>query len=60
MQSELPKPPNGNTETYRPFEFTEFIQDNWPYLVIVFVIIYIVVMYSKILKDRNNNKKKEE
>jgi hypothetical protein len=57
MQSELPKPQR--EDTYKPFEFTEFIQDNWPYLVIVLVMIYIVVMYSKILKDRKKNREDE-
>ena len=52
MQSELPKPQDN--QSYRSFEFTEFIQENWVYIVIVLVIIYIVIMYSKILKDRKN------
>lgn len=53
-QSELPKPQTD--ESYRSFEFTEFIQENWAYLIIVIVIVYIVVMYYKILKERKKNK----
>lgn len=54
MQSHLPKPQNDGVS--KPFEFTEFIQENWIYLAIVAVIIYIVVMYYKILKERKKNK----
>jgi uncharacterized membrane protein SirB2 len=52
MQKHLPKP-DGNT--YGAGEFSEFFQENWIYLALVAVIIYIVVMYSKILKDRKRN-----
>jgi hypothetical protein len=54
MQSELPKP--HHNESYRAFEFSEFIQENWVYLGIVLIMIYIVVMYAKIIKDRKKNK----
>lgn len=53
MQSELPKPQNDGV--YKPFEFTEFIQDNWIYLAIVAVMIFIVVMYYKIIKERKKD-----
>lgn len=56
MQSSLPNPEGSHSETYKPGEFNEFLQDNWIYLVIVIVIIYIVVMYYKILKERKKNK----
>jgi len=52
QQSELPKPEGSHSESYKPSEFSEFIQDNWIYLAMVVVIIYIVIMYSKILRDR--------
>ncbi len=52
QQSELPKPEGSSSETYKPDEFTEFFQDNWVYLAILLVIVYIVIMYSKILKER--------
>jgi len=54
MQSELPK--LHDNESYRAFEFLEFIQENWVYLGIVLIMIYIVVMYAKIVKDRKKNK----
>ena len=54
MQSELPK--LHDNESYRAFEFSEFIQENWVYLGIVLIMIYIVVMYAKIVKDRKKNK----
>ncbi|SDG90558.1 hypothetical protein [Psychroflexus sediminis] len=56
QQSELPKPEGSHSESYKPGEFTEFLQENWIYLAFVIVIIYIVVMYSKILKERKKNK----
>lgn len=56
MQSSLPNTQGGHSETYKPSEFSEFFQENWIYLAIVLVIIYIVVMYMKILKDRRKNK----
>lgn len=52
MQSELPKPQSNSKE----FELAEFFQENWIYLAIVVVIIYIVVMYAKILKERRKNR----
>lgn len=52
-QSELPNPQD---EIYKPFEFTEFLEENWVYLAIVIVIVYIVVMYYKIVKERKKNK----
>ncbi|MBZ9629059.1 hypothetical protein LB450_13195 [Psychroflexus sp. CAK1W] len=58
MQSNIPNPEGSHSETYRPDEFTEFFYDNWIYLVIVIVMIYIVVMYYKILKERKKNKEK--
>jgi uncharacterized membrane protein SirB2 len=54
MQSELPK--LHDNESYRAFEFSHFIQENWVYLGIVLIMIYIVVMYAKIVKDRKKNK----
>jgi hypothetical protein len=54
MQSELPKP--DDNESYRALEFSEFIQENWVYLGIVLIMIYIVVMYAKIIRDRKKNK----
>ncbi|NEV95005.1 hypothetical protein G3567_12750 [Psychroflexus sp. YR1-1] len=56
QQSELPKPEGSHSESYKPEEFTEFLQENWIYLAFVLVIIYIVVMYSKILRDRKRNR----
>lgn len=56
QQSELPKPESSNSESYAPTEFSEFFQENWIYLAILAVIIYIVIMYTKILKDRKRNK----
>lgn len=56
QQSELPKPSGSNSESYKPSEFSEFFQENWIYLAILVVIIYIVVMYAKILRDRKRNK----
>ena len=58
QQSELPKPAGSNSESYKPSEFSEFFQDNWIYIAMVLVIVYIVIMYSKILNDRK--KKREE
>ena len=55
-QSELPKPSGSNSDSYRPLEFTEFFQENWVYLAIVLVMVYIVIMYAKILKDRKKNR----
>lgn len=59
QQSELPKPEGSHSESYKPAEFTEFIQDNWIYLAIVVVMIYIVVMYTKILRERKKNREEE-
>mgnify|MGYP000243911733 CR=1 FL=1 len=56
MQSNLPNTQGGNSETYKPSEFSEFFNDNWIYIAFVLVIIYIVIMYLKILKDRRKNK----
>ncbi|MFN2262522.1 MAG: hypothetical protein ABR595_10705 [Psychroflexus sp.] len=56
MQSELPKPQD---DAPKEFEFTSFIEENWIYLVIIFVIVYIVIMYSKILRERRENKDSE-
>jgi hypothetical protein len=56
QQSELPKPAGSNSESYKPSEFSEFFQDNWIYIAMVLVIVYIVIMYSKILKERKKNK----
>ncbi len=53
MQIHLPKPED---KTYGPGEFSEFFQDNWVYLAMVVVVVYIVIMYSKILKERKRNK----
>lgn len=55
MQSHLPKP---DGQTYNSGELSEFFQDNWIYLAIVAVMIYIVVMYYNILKERRKNKEK--
>jgi hypothetical protein len=59
LQSEIPKPSGSNSESYKPSEFTDFLQENWIYLAIVLVIVYIVIMYTKILKDRKKNKEEE-
>lgn len=56
MQSELPKPQD---DAPKEFDFTVFMEENWIYLIIVFVIVYIVVMYSKILRERKKNKNSE-
>ncbi|MBZ9788432.1 hypothetical protein LB456_13275 [Psychroflexus sp. CAK57W] len=56
MQSNIPNPEGSHSESYRPEEFIEFLQENWIYLAFVLVIIYIVVMYSKILRDRKRNR----
>jgi uncharacterized membrane protein SirB2 len=59
LQSGIPKPSGSNSESYKPSEFTDFLQENWIYLAIVLVIVYIVIMYTKILKDRKKNKEEE-
>ncbi|WP_192901738.1 hypothetical protein [Psychroflexus aestuariivivens] len=56
MQSELPNPQD---DVPKEFDFDVFLEENWMYLVIVFVIVYIVVMYSKILRERRKNKNSE-
>ena len=55
MHTTVTKPESSNSESYTPFEFTEFLQENWFYIALLIIAIVLIVKYSKSSK----NKKKE-
>lgn len=55
MQKTVTNPESSNSESYQPFEFTDFLQENWIYIILLIVAIILVIRFSKTSK-----KKKEE
>ncbi|MBZ9652525.1 hypothetical protein [Psychroflexus montanilacus] len=55
MQQTVTNPESSDSESYSPFEFTEFIQDNWFYIVLLIVAIILVVKYSKTSKEKKED-----
>ena len=54
MQTKVTSPESSDSETYQPFELTEFIQENWIYIILLIIAIILVVRFSrrsKIKKD---------
>ncbi|MFD0932467.1 hypothetical protein ACFQ0R_07640 [Psychroflexus salinarum] len=56
MQTTVTKPESSNSESYSPFELTEFLQENWLYIALFIIAIILVVKFSK----RSKKSKKEE
>lgn len=54
MQETVTHPESSNSESYRPFEITEFFQDNWLYIVLLIIAIILVIRFSK--KSKKNKK----
>ncbi|SDG90583.1 hypothetical protein [Psychroflexus sediminis] len=52
MQTTVTKPSSSNSEEYSPFEFTEFLQENWLYIVLLIIAIILVIRFSK--KSKKN------
>lgn len=56
MQTTVTKPESSNSEEYAPFEFTEFLQDNWIYIILLILAIVLVIRFSKQSKKNKTEK----
>ncbi|WP_019037834.1 hypothetical protein [Psychroflexus tropicus] len=56
MQKTVTSPTSSESESYRPFELSEFFQENWLYIALLIIAIILVVRFSK----RSKRKEKEE
>jgi hypothetical protein len=56
MQKTVTNPESSNSESYSPFEFTEFVQENWLYILLLIIAVVLVIKYSK----KSKRKQKEE
>ena len=54
MQKTVTNPESSESESYRPFEFTEFLQENWFYIALLIIAIVLVVKYSKTSKKKKD------
>jgi len=55
MQKTVTSPTSSESETYQPFELSEFLQENWLYIVLLIVAIILVIRFSKKSKEKKRD-----
>jgi type II secretory pathway component PulF len=52
MQKTVTSPASSESESYQPFEFSEFLQENWLYILLLVIAIVLVIRFSKRSKEK--------
>jgi len=55
MQKTVTSPTSSESETYQPIEFTEFLQENWLYIILLIVAIILVIKFSRRSKEKKRD-----